>query len=75
MKCLLCGREAAADLCEYHQAARDRIESVYSLWAKAYGQIDRKTYLDRVITNTQTGQWAKEVARLLKDGLDDKRAN
>lgn len=71
VKCLLCGRQASVDLCKYHQAARERLESTYGLWVEAYGTIGWKGYLDRVITNAQTGQWAKEVAELLESRLDD----
>jgi len=70
MKCLLCSREAAAELCSYHSRARERVESAYSQWVKAYGAVDWKTYLDRVITNAETGQWAKEVAKLLAGHLE-----
>jgi hypothetical protein len=75
MKCKLCSRRAAADLCRYHQEAKERVESTYGLWVRAYGSIDWKTYLDRVITNDETGQWAKEVAELLEGRLDDKRVS
>jgi hypothetical protein len=34
--------------------------------------MDWKVYLDRVITNGETGQWAKEVAELLAGRLNDK---
>ncbi len=75
MKCLVCGREAISDLCKYHQAAKEGVESAYGLWVKAYGSMGWKTYLDRVITNSQSGQWAKEVAKLLEGHLDDKRTD
>jgi len=74
MKCRLCSREAAGELCRQHERAKDRVESAYGLWAKAYGGMDWKTYLDRVITNAETGQWAKEVAELLVGRLDDKNS-
>ena len=72
MKCLLCSREAATELCRCHSRAKERLESAYGLWVKAYGAMDWKTYLDRVITNAETGQWAKEVAKLLVGRLNDK---
>jgi hypothetical protein len=72
MKCRLCDREAAADLCRYHERAKGRVEAAYPRWVKAYGSMDWKAYLDRVITNAETGQWAKEVAELLVGRLDDK---
>jgi hypothetical protein len=73
MKCEICGREASGDLCVYHERAREHLESAYASWARAYGGITRRAYLDRVITNAQTGQWAKEVAQLLAGRLDDKK--
>lgn len=66
MKCLLCEREAVSDLCEYHQAAKERVEGAYRLWVKAYGTMEWHDYLDRVKRNEQTGQWAKEIAELLE---------
>jgi len=72
MKCRLCDREAAAELCHHHERAKGRVEAGYAQWVKAYGSIDWKTYLDRVITNAETGQWAKEVAELLVGRLNDK---
>jgi hypothetical protein len=75
MKCRLCDHEAAVELCRHHERAKVRIEMAYVQWARAYGTLNWKTYLDRVITNDQTGQWAKEVAELLKSDIDDKRDN
>lgn len=73
MKCQLCSREAITDLCRYHQEAKAHVESTYRLWVRAYGSMEWKTYLNRVITNGQTGQWAKEVAELLEGRLIDKK--
>lgn len=73
MKCLLCSRETDDDLCRYHAGARKNLESAYAEWVKAYGSLEWKAYLDRVITNDQTGQWAKEVAQLLAGRVDDKK--
>ncbi len=74
MKCELCGREAVTDLCLYHQSAKENIETTYGLWVRAYGSMEWKTYLDRVIINAQTGQWAKEVAGLLEGRIHDKKS-
>ncbi|HEV2137944.1 MAG TPA: hypothetical protein VGR53_03815 [Nitrososphaerales archaeon] len=65
MKCRLCGREATADLCPYHQAAKEKVEAEYALWENAYGKLEWKDYLDSVKHNPQTGQWAKEIAESL----------
>jgi hypothetical protein len=75
VKCLLCKRESGSELCKYHQTARENVELAYRRWVDAYGSIGWKTYLDRVITNSQTGQWAKEVARLLEGRIDDKKTD
>jgi len=66
VKCQICGREAATDLCHYHIQAEERVRTAYSLWVKAYGGIEWKEFLDNVKRNPQTGQWAKEIAELLK---------
>jgi hypothetical protein len=66
MKCLICGRESAAELCRYHAEAKEKVLAAYPLWVRAYGGIEWKDYLDNVKRNPQTGQWAKEIAELLK---------
>ncbi len=66
MKCTICGRKAAAGLCRFHAEAKEKVESAYPLWVKAYGRIEWKEYLDNVKRNPQTGQWAKEIAEVLK---------
>ena len=66
MKCSLCERDAVSGLCPYHEAAKARVKATYPLWVKAYGGMDWKDYLDNVKRNVQTGQWAKEIAELLK---------
>ncbi len=70
MKCGLCDREGTAELCAYHEAARERLSAAYPRWVKAYGGIEWKDYLDNVKRNVQTGQWAKEIAEFLLGGLD-----
>lgn len=72
MKCRLCAREAVTDLCRYHHESRGKVESSYALWTLAYGKISLKEYLDRIIKNSETGQWAKEAAELLVGELSDK---
>jgi len=66
MKCTICRREAVADLCAYHTEAREKVKGAYPAWVKAYGRIEWEDYLDKVKRNVQTGQWAKEIAELLK---------
>jgi hypothetical protein len=66
MKCSICGRDAVADLCVYHSEAKNRVEAAFPLWAKAYGRMEWKEYLDNVKRNVQTGQWAREIAEFLQ---------
>ena len=66
VKCPICGREAAPELCRYHAEAKEKIQAAYSLWMKAYGNIEWKDFLDNVKRNPQTGQWVKEIAELLR---------
>ncbi len=68
MKCLICSREAAKELCSYHLAAKDRVQAAYPLWVKAYGRMDWKEFLDNIKRNVQTGQWSKEIAEFLLGG-------
>ncbi len=66
MKCPVCGKDAAQQLCPYHAEAKERVEEAYPLWVKAYGRIEWKDYLDTVKRNPQTGQWVREIAELLR---------
>lgn len=68
MKCGVCGREGASDLCASHDTARESLKTAYPLWSRAYGGMDWKDYLDNIIRNAQTGRWVKEVAVLLRGG-------
>ena len=72
MKCALCEREAAADLCRYHAQAKASIEAAFSHWKRAYGTLEWTDYLDRIKRNPRTGQWAKEAAGFLGDFSDKK---
>jgi hypothetical protein len=72
MKCALCSRSADDELCGRHLQAEGRLEEAYGRWVEAYGAMDWKVFLDRVITNARSGQWAKEVAQLLVGRLDAK---
>ena len=66
LKCRLCSRDAVSELCRFHTEAKDRVEDGYRHWAKAYGHIGMKAYLHRVIASSETGQWSREVAKLLE---------
>jgi len=58
-------------MCPYHLGAKKKVESAYHAWVKAYGSVDWKTYLGKVIANPETGQWSKEIAEFLRGFLDD----
>ena len=66
MKCRICKREAVADLCRYHEETRLKVKAGYHLWAEAYGEMEWSSYLDKVKRNPRTGQWAKEIAKMLE---------
>jgi hypothetical protein len=72
VKCALCSREAAADLCAHHLRARDAVVAAYGYWKEAYGSLGWAEYLDRIKRNPRTGQWAKEAAGFLGDYGDKK---
>lgn len=65
--CRLCKRESApsSNLCKYHLMAKTNLESGYRQWSEAFGGTTWKEYLKRVGKNSETGQWAKDVADLL----------
>ena len=67
MKCRLCRREAEREsvLCVFHTKAREALREGYGRWCDAYGELSWKEYLNRVIRNGETGEWAAEVARLM----------
>ncbi|MBI3860152.1 MAG: hypothetical protein HY296_07995 [Thaumarchaeota archaeon] len=72
MKCRLCKREAISEFCRFHQEAKVAVEVGYEKWVRAYGTLDMKSYLHRVIASSETGQWSKEIARYLEGMRDDK---
>ena len=67
MRCRLCEREAAVDLCHYHSEAKRRVEEAFQHWKAAYGTLEWNEYLERIIQNPETGQWAAEVAKWMRD--------
>jgi hypothetical protein len=51
--------------------AKRNIESAYTQWVTGYGSISWAEYLQRLLENPETGEWAKEVAGLLsKEQID-----
>lgn len=65
MKCNICERQAEADLCQYHLEAKSKVETAYRRWVEAYGTISRKEYLELVVKNPETGEWASDAAKML----------
>lgn len=65
MNCRLCERETDSELCAYHARARTEVETAYKSWNEAYSVLAWHEYLNRVIRNPETGQWAIEVAKLM----------
>ena len=50
-----------------HATAELNVRVGYEVWAKAFdGNISMNDYLERIISLLETGDKAKEVARLLK---------
>ena len=71
MKCAICNREACEKgYCELHTKAYESIAKKYDLWRTAL-EISWKEYLSKVVKNSLTGEWAREVAEyLIKSGED-----
>ncbi|MEM3550500.1 MAG: hypothetical protein QXN87_01805 [Candidatus Bathyarchaeia archaeon] len=69
MKCAICNREAFKNgYCELHAKAYLSILKKYDVWKKAL-EISWKEYLNEIVRNPLTGEWAKEVAEhLIKYG-------
>jgi hypothetical protein len=65
MRCVVCGREAAAgDYCQLHNKAHKNLVKNYIRWKRA-SDVTWKEYLSEVVMNPLTGHWAKEVAQYL----------
>ncbi len=67
--CLICDREKESEkYCKYHQKAYKNIMESFDDWQEAYGELSFSEYLQKIIENSATGTWAKEVAeKLLED--------
>lgn len=68
MKCKICEKETAvnSEYCELHEAAHRNLVKKYEDWKKALS-ISWKEYLNEIVKNPLTGEWAKEVAQRLID--------
>lgn len=66
-KCSLCSRAAPANecYCVFHSAALSNVKVSYVDWQRAIGEISWERYLERIIELKETGESAKEIARLL----------
>jgi len=69
LRCVVCNREAAEKgYCELHMKAYESVIKKYNLWKKAL-EISWKEYLNQIVNNPLTGEWAKEVVEhLMKSG-------
>ncbi len=70
-RCILCGRrrEGGSEYCEYHHNAYSKLRDSYERWRRALF-IDWGVFLKEVTENSETGEWAREVAEsLLRTGL------
>jgi len=67
-KCVICGKETLGRFCYFHDMAYGTIKKKYKFWKKSV-TISREEYLNKIVNNSNTGLWAKEVAiYLLKCG-------
>jgi len=65
LKCKICEREAVNNkFCELHGKAHQNLVEKYEAWKKAL-DISWKEYLNEIVKNSLTGEWAKEVAQHL----------
>jgi hypothetical protein len=64
VKCKICEREADNEYCELHEKAHQNVVQRYDIWKDAM-DISWKEYLNEVAANSNTGSWAKEVAKHL----------
>jgi len=66
LKCEICERETTtnSEYCKLHEKARQNLIETYEDWKKAL-DISWKEYLNEVMKNPLTGEWAKEVAQHL----------
>jgi hypothetical protein len=70
-RCILCNRrrEGGSEYCVYHYRAYSMLRDSFERWSRALS-IDWVEFLREVIKNSETGEWAREVAEnLLGAGL------
>jgi len=70
MNCRACNLEAVdGSWCSRHALAEKNLQKKYSVWVNAYQQMSWADYLKQLLTNTGTGEWVREVARVHLSGL------
>ena len=72
--CIICERELASEnYCTYHEMAYQNVMQAYNEWQKAYGELTFSEYLKKLIENTATGIWAKDVVENLLNKENSKK--
>jgi len=65
-RCKLCHRKKRenSEYCPYHGKAFDNLREAFERWKRAF-DIDWDDYLRQIAENTETGEWARDVAESL----------
>ncbi|MEM4311935.1 MAG: hypothetical protein QXX95_06055 [Nitrososphaerales archaeon] len=68
-RCDLCLKDSfkimELKLCYYHSLAYDNLFKNYERWREAYGELEWRDYLKKILENDNTGVWVKELAKAL----------
>lgn len=71
--CAVCGLkvvDATVSFCDRHLDALRKITTAYEAWKTAYDRISRHDFLERITALRETGNVARDVARLLTEHPD-----
>ena len=62
----MCWRESRTKegLCFYHAEAYRSLSEGYRRWCIAYGELDERRYLERLLELSECGEWVKDVAKM-----------
>ncbi|MFX1298471.1 MAG: hypothetical protein ACFFD2_26895 [Promethearchaeota archaeon] len=72
--CLICERERVSEkYCNYHEMAYKNVLKAHADWQEGYGELSFEDYLIKIIENSATGVWAKEIAESLIKKEDSKK--
>lgn len=66
--CPICNNATAEGslFCKAHDRAHVQLESAFGKWRHAYGsQLEKRTFLERLLQLSETGNISREVARFL----------